>query len=492
MPSRLKKAYDGRFEDVSAAVLVATSPDGQIVSVNGEAEELTGYERVELESMCLAEIFRSEDQHRITSLFSSSLHLDFRKLFEHNVIVSKRSRRKIMVDMGFRRTTVSGVDAYVFTLQDITEIKTNEQRVVRAHEYVKNVIDSIVEIMVVTDTNGVLESANDAALKLLGYEESELVGISVARLFPDLAESERFDTELAETEAQVVAKDGHRLPVLVSRSRLKASSELSAGARIVLVAMDISERKKADALISQQQMTIAQAAKMSALGEMASSIAHEINNPLQVILGRCELLDMQTETVQPDIVAVRATMAMIDKMSQRINRIVRGLQSHARDQRHDPDEQIDLRHIINDTLSLCEQRIRNKVADFSLPEVNDAIYINCRPTQISQVLLNLLNNSYDEVSGTKNSFIRIEVTTTLDAVEIAVVDSGSGIPKDVADKLFTPFFTTKPVGQGTGLGLSLSKSLIEAHGGSLMLDRQSLSTRFVIRLPLCGAGMKAG
>lgn len=481
--SALKKAYQGRFEDVSAAVLVVLAPKGRIVSVNGEAEELTGYERAELEQMCLPEIFREEDRPRIDSIFGSSAGLEFRKLFEHNVIVKKRSRRKIVVDMGFRRASAGSqgmADAFVFTLQDITDLKANEERVVRAHEYVESIIDSIIELLVVTDAKGVIESVNEAARGLLGYREDELVGRNATCLFPDL-ESPGAAAPLAETETQVLTKDGRRLPVLLSRSLLKSGA--SEG-RAVLVAMDIRERKKAERLIAEQQMTIVQASKLSALGEMASSIAHEINNPLQVIIGRCELLEMQMESETPDLANLKAGLAMIEKMGQRINRIVRGLQAHARDQRHDQLETADLRGIIQETLSLCEQRIKIKVPDFKIIGPEAPTYLQCHPTQISQVLLNLLNNSYDEVSANAGAFIHVEWRVDGATLEISVTDSGKGIPKDVADRLFTPFFTTKPVGKGTGIGLSLSKSLIEAHKGTLELDRSCANTRFVIRLPM--------
>ncbi len=491
--AEIKAAFDGSFDDVSAAVLVCVAPLGKIVSVNVEAEELTGYERAELEGMELSEIFRPEDQSRIRSIFSASVAADFKKLVEHNVIVRKRSRRKIVVDMGFRRSKEAGRgDAFVFTLQDITDLKANEERVVRAHEYVNSIIDSIAEIMLVVDENDLIEKANAATLSLLGFEEGEIVGQSIAFILPEIA---RAHGSYAETETVVRRKDGRAIPVLASKSELRSHREAKSGGRgkTVLMAMDISERKKAERLISEQQMMLVQASKMSSLGEMASSIGHEINNPLTVVLGRCEILEMRMEKAgiaETDEIAL--DVKLIDKMSRRILKIVRGLQALARDQRHDAMEEVDLNDILRETLAVCEQRIRSGLDSLELPKMEEVILLRCRPTQISQVLLNLLNNSYDEVAGKPLAWIRIEVEVGPSELRLVVTDSGRGIPAPVAEKLFTPFFTTKPVGKGTGIGLSVSKSLIESHEGTLTLDDSSKNTRFVIRLPRAQGAKKAG
>jgi PAS domain S-box-containing protein len=484
----LKKAYDGRFDDCSAAVFVVVPPEGRIVSVNTEAEELTAYEKAELETMNLADIFRDEDRLRIASIFDQSSRLEFRKLFEHNVIVRKRSKRKIFVDMGFKRATTKGHDAIIFTLQDITDLKNNEERVVRANEYVNGVINSMIEIMLVADDASRIQSLNATALQLLGYPEEAVIGKPVAMLFPEFQTGAELAAvrEFSEIETHVRARDGRLVPVLVSKSALKLS-RAGEGGRSVIVAMDISERKKAERLIAEQQSVIVQASKMSSLGEMASSIAHEINNPLHILLGRAELLGMTLEELAIANPEILEGLAHIERMGQRIQKIVKGLQALARDQSQDAMETVDVAAILKDTLSFCEQRIRMNVGELRLPALDAPVPLRCRATQISQVLLNLLNNSYDEIARTPDSWIRIDVSVAGDDVEIAVTDSGKGIPPAAAAKLFMPFFTTKPVGKGTGIGLSVSKALIEAHGGTLQYDGTAPNTRFVIRLPFAGA-----
>jgi len=489
----IKRAYDGRFDDVSAAVLVVLPPDGRIVSCNVEAEELTGYERHELEGMNLATIFREEDRSRVESIFRSSASLEFRKLFEHNVIVRKRSRRKIIVDMGFRRAALEGVDALVFTLQDITELKTNEERVIRSHEYVTNVVNSIVELLVVVDEHNVIERINTAVTDITGYGETELVGHHVSRLFPELYQQDggtgEADRNYAEIETHVHTKKEGPVSVLVSRNEVRDPRDAG---KAVLVAMDISERKRSERLIGEQQMMLVQASKMSSLGEMASSIAHEINNPLTVVLGRCEILQMQHEATGAGNPEMLKGIELIDKMSKRILKIVRGLQALARDQRHDAMELVNLNDVLRETLALCEQRIKIGVAEFRTPDLKDPIWVKCRPTQVSQVILNLLNNSYDAIGAQPNNWIHLEVHRRGGELQIVVTDSGPGLTAAVREKLFTPFFTTKPVGKGAGIARSVTRSSIESHGGTLELGAAHENTRFVIHLPAAQDTQKAG
>lgn len=486
---KIKKAYDGLFDEVSAAILVVLPPTGKIISVNMEAEELTGYEKSELEKMSFSEIFRSDDQHRIESIFQSPLNVPFQKLFEHNVIIQKRSKRKIVVDMGFRLSSLGSQDALVFTLQDITDLRTNQQKVLRANAYINDILHSVREALIVVDNEGVIRTINESALQMLGYSRKEIVGQCIQTLIADTSNSNHYKEQilqrrqLAEVELELCTKNGSNIPVLLSASEMKGTRVDKKG-RIVIAAMDISERKKAEQLIDDQQMIIVQSSKMSALGEMASGIAHEINNPLHVIMGCCDMLNLFLNEKKLDDSNIRESIGMISGMSQRIKKIVHGLKMFSRDQTNDPMEIAPLSTIIKDTLALCEQRIRQRGITFTISPVSDDVFLECHPTMISQVILNLLNNAYDAIEADEKPWIKLEVLEGREVVTFTVTDSGQGIPADVIQNIFKPFFTTKPVGKGTGLGLSISKSVIEGHKGSLLYDTSSPHPKFVVTLPL--------
>ena len=118
--------------------------------------------------------------------------------------------------------------------------------------------------------------------------------------------------------------------------------------------------------------------------------------------------------------------------------------------------------------------------ELSIP---NELSIECQHVQIGQVILNLVSNSIDAIKDREEKWIKVAALDLIDFVEISVMDSGPGIPAEVADKLMTPFFTTKPAGQGTGLGLSISRRILADHGGDLRLDRAANHTRFVLVIP---------
>ena len=182
---------------------------------------------------------------------------------------------------------------------------------------------------------------------------------------------------------------------------------------------------------------------------------------------------------------LRSQVKKIDQCVDRVTKIVKSLRNFSRDTQRDPFEIWSVKDIIDETLTFCKERIeqsdiiiRNNIHD---PKLNVA----CRPTEISQVLLNLLTNAHDAiVFRTGDNWITIDaITRTNGGIEIHVTDSGEGIPEEIRAKIMEPFFTTKPIGKGTGLGLSLSFGIMQDHGGDLIFDPSGRHTKFIIEFP---------
>ncbi|RYZ72491.1 MAG: GHKL domain-containing protein [Proteobacteria bacterium] len=229
------------------------------------------------------------------------------------------------------------------------------------------------------------------------------------------------------------------------------------------------------------QQVLTQSTKMSALGEMAGGIAHEINTPLASILLTSEMLQRSTQRDEAE--KIQKGLANIIKTVQRISKIVVGLRRFSRDSSAESARSSELSSVIEETLILCGEKLKHSGIAVTVDEKLIGCYANCVPEQVSQVILNLINNSFDAVQELPEKWIQIKSRVSESKVYLSVIDSGLGIPEPIQKKLMQPFFTTKELGKGTGLGLSISKGLIEAHGGELHYDSSCRNTCFVITLP---------
>lgn len=252
------------------------------------------------------------------------------------------------------------------------------------------------------------------------------------------------------------------------------------------VRYDISELKRAQETIIQQQERLVTASRLGAIGEMAAAITHEINNPLGVILGRVEMLKSMLEDGKYEVADIRRIADIIEVTGQRIAKIVRSMKTMAHhESSQDQAEIVSVAQILSDSTDLCLHRFKNHGVLLRIPNVSVDLRVECRSHLLVQVIVNLLNNSFDAVSSELGSdkWVHIDVQERESFIEISITDSGHGIPKEVQEKMFNPFFSTKRVQYGTGMGLSISQSIMRQNQGSLEYDPFSTHTRFTIRIP---------
>lgn len=223
--------------------------------------------------------------------------------------------------------------------------------------------------------------------------------------------------------------------------------------------------------------------KMASLGEMASGMAHEINTPLQSInLSAHKLKKCISRNVMDK---ADNEVFLIEKSVDKITNIIDSLRKISRDSSQQSFELVTVESIVEDVLSITQERYRLANIDFSINyhhQVNHT-EINCQPIQISQILMNLLNNAYDEAENCDEKWMRLDIDDLGDQIEFSVTDCGKGIPEEIQNRIFEPLFTSKDIGKGTGLGLSISLEIAKRHEGELKYDAESENTRFVLVLP---------
>ena len=233
-------------------------------------------------------------------------------------------------------------------------------------------------------------------------------------------------------------------------------------------------------LIQEQKRQISFSSKMAEMGEMSGTIIHELNNPLSIILGRTQILLSRCEDGTADLELAKNTAKTIEGMVHRMLKIISSFKSMARDDWSDNFEEIPISKLVTETIELCKARFYDADIKLNVQLPEEDLKIYCRSVSISQVLVNLLNNAFDAVGPLKEQWVTLEVTRDENSksVVFSVTDSGNGIDSKVKDRLMKRFFTTKKSGSGTGIGLYLSKQIIENHGGTLYLDETSKHTRF--------------
>jgi len=246
--------------------------------------------------------------------------------------------------------------------------------------------------------------------------------------------------------------------------------------------LEVKVLEKTQELVKAQEELI-QNGKMAALGEMASGIAHEVNNPLTVIIGVSGSLLRKVKAGSVENTVVLTELEKIQKMGDRISKIIKGLKTFSRDGRNDQFEKSSIKHIVEESLELCNTRLKNHGIELR-NKIEKDIVVDCRASQIEQVIINLVNNAHDAIQDRDEKWIEMDARDVDGKLILTVTDSGPGIPQAMREKIMQPFFTTKEVGKGTGLGLSISSGIIKSHLGKLEIDTNCPNTRFVLTIPL--------
>ncbi|MEA9358148.1 HAMP domain-containing sensor histidine kinase [Bacteriovorax sp. PP10] len=277
-----------------------------------------------------------------------------------------------------------------------------------------------------------------------------------------------FVTELFRSKSDTVYRELEARISGVDRTYLVSGTKLEDKEKAVVIGVDITELTNLKDHVSFTE-------KLANLGEMFAGIIHDINNPLMMIEGTARRIKKRVTDEE-----VIDLLSKIEMSSQKISKIVKGIKVYIRQDNDEPFVSENLGSIIDDALVICEHKLKENMVSVVLDPKLHKIEIPCHFTQVFQVFVNLISNSVDAISELQEKSIEITVSETDSKYVIRFQDSGLGIPQDYQEKIFNAFFTTKDRGVGSGLGLSLCRKILEAHGGSLAIDNSAPHTTFLI------------
>jgi C4-dicarboxylate-specific signal transduction histidine kinase len=294
---------------------------------------------------------------------------------------------------------------------------------------------------------------------------------SYSKFVTDFLQSGK-DAATAETEISLGNNHYHFLTTL----GLLENNEM------IIISIPINELVKTRRELRDKEALAQYSSKLISIGQMAASVAHEVNNPLAIISGSAGIISDLVDEEKVDRKNLKAFSEKIVQTSERISQIVRSLRSLSRGGDKDPFQPLSVRKVIDTCLDLANVNFKNLGVRIDLPEKKKDLTIMGREVQLGQVLLNLLSNALDAVKPLQDRWVKIDYGHSDGHIWLEVTDSGNGIPPEIASRLMEPFFTTKKQ-EGTGLGLSISMKILEEHGGRLMYVEGNPNTTFRLRFP---------
>ncbi len=371
---------------------------------------------------------------------------------------------------------------------DITQMKLLEEEIRKSEEKYRHIFNNIPNPIFVLDRrNLIILDCNDMVTQVYGYTKEELINTSFLYLFEE-SEHQNFALEIRTSDfinqVRQITKDGRHIYVNIRVS----PSEFLGRAALLITTSDITKR-----LMAEQQLI--QASKMATLGEMATGIAHELNQPLSVIKTAGGFLIKKIRRGEKISEEILKTMAEeIDSHVDRASKIINHLREFGR-KSEVGKERVQINDALMRALEIFSQQLKlreievEKDLDDTLPTIlGDA-------NRLEQVFINLLINARDAIEekcervGSRNIEKKIYLKTrAIDAkVRVMVRDTGVGIPRSVLDKVFEPFFTTKRVGKGTGLGLSISYGIVQDYEGTIHVEtEENGGSSFIVEFPVAG------
>jgi two-component system sensor kinase FixL len=374
------------------------------------------------------------------------------------------------------RPSDSSLEGVVILHADITDARIAQATAGAGEAHLRSILETVPDAMVVIDAQGIIQSFSAAATRLFGYTSEEVHGHNVNMLMPSPYRGQHdgyLGRYLATGERRIIGigrvvvgqrKDGGTFPMELSVGEVsRAGHRLFTG-----FIRDLTERQETEGRLHELQSELLHVSRLSAMGQMAATLAHELNQPLTAVTNYCQAMRRMLATGgEPDLSRLREAVNLGAEQALRAGQIIRRLREFVA--RGETEKRVEsVAKMVEEASALALVGAKEHGVKVRLAIDARARNIIVDKIQIQQVLLNLMRNAMEAMEGSARRELEIAAVARSDAIEFSVIDTGPGLTPEVEEHLFQPFVTTKR--HGMGVGLSICRTIVEAHGGRLWTE----------------------
>ena len=478
--------------DTAVDSIVVVDHIGTIRSVNQATERLFGYAAIDLignnVNMLMPRPYAGEHD----GYLANYLRTGTKKIIGiGREVAGKRKDGSVFpMELSVGEARDGGEPIFVGIIRDITERKAAEAALRESELRWRSIVDTVPDAIILIDAAGIVESFSHAAERLFGYSADEVIGKNVKLLMPQPyrnAHDGYLERYLRTGERRIIGigrivvgqrKNGETFPMELAVGEFASPS----GNFFTGFVRDLTDRQEAERRIEDLQTELLHASRLSVMGQMASTMAHELNQPLTAVTNYLEAGRHLISTGAAPGERIADLMEKAVAQAQRAGEVIRQLRLFVSKGETERRTQ-NLNQLVEEALALGLVGSRQLGVRVLLELDHDLPPVVVDPVQIQQVILNLVRNAVEAMEAVERRELTVATRATGDEVEATVSDTGPGIAPELADRLFQPFVTTKKTGMG--LGLSICREIIEAHHGHLAsATRGGGGTVFRLTLPV--------
>lgn len=485
---------DPLFRAVVEAALdaiVVIDERGNIRSVNSATERLFGYGADELTGRNVNILMPEPYASAHDSYLANYLGTGRRKIIGIGREVEGRRKDGSVfpMDLLVGEAKAGGETIFVGIIRDISERKAAEAARRDGELRLRSILDTVPDAIIVIDERGLVQSFSPAAERLFGYKAAEIAGKNVNMLMPSPyreAHDGYLDRYRKTGERRIIGigrvvvgrrKNGETFPMELAVSEFVVAD----GRYFTGFVRDLTEQQEAARRLQDLQSELLHASRLSVMGQMASTMAHELNQPLTAIVNYLEAARTMLTQAPDRPERIGELMQRAAAQAERAGGVIRQLRQFVSKGETERSRE-NLNTLVEEALAIAMVGARQTGVRVTLELDHELPPVLCNPVQIQQIIINLARNAVEAMEEIDTRELTIATCARSDSVEVTVADTGQGLVAEVAERLFEPFLTTKR--NGMGLGLSISREIAEAHNGRLVAAaRPGGGTEFRLTLP---------